>query len=51
MILPTPAAPFQRIKAVGNIVIDELNANTLVLQGMLSRIPVTSVAGEMRNLF
>jgi hypothetical protein len=32
MILPTPAAPFQRIKSFGDIKIDGLNANTLVLQ-------------------
>jgi len=32
MILPTPAAPFQRIKSFGDIIIDGLNANTIVLQ-------------------
>jgi hypothetical protein len=32
MILPTPSAPFNRIKAFGDITIDGLNANTLVLQ-------------------
>jgi len=32
MILPTPGAPFQRIKAFGDITIDGLAANTLVLQ-------------------
>lgn len=32
MILPTPGAPFQRIKKFGDIVIDGLNADTLVLQ-------------------
>jgi hypothetical protein len=32
MILPTPAAPFNRIKAFGDITIDGLNADTLVLQ-------------------
>jgi hypothetical protein len=32
MILPAPSAPFTRIKAVGDITIDGLNADTLVLQ-------------------
>lgn len=32
MILQTPCAPFQRIKAFGDITIDGLAANTLVLQ-------------------
>ena len=32
MILLTPGAPFQRIKKFGDIVIDGLNADTLVLQ-------------------
>jgi len=32
MILPLPSAPFSRIKAFGDITIDGLNADTLVLQ-------------------
>ena len=32
MILPTPSAPFSRIKAFGDIAIDGLDADTLVLQ-------------------
>jgi len=32
MILPIPSAPFNRIKAVGDITIDGLSANTLILQ-------------------
>ena len=32
MILPTPSAPFSRIKAFGDITIDGLDADTLVLQ-------------------
>lgn len=32
MILPTPSAPFNRIKAFGDITIDGLDADTLVLQ-------------------
>lgn len=32
MILPTPCAPFQRIKKFGDIIIDGLNADTLALK-------------------
>lgn len=32
MILPTPRAPFQRIKAIGDITIDGLSADTLALK-------------------